>query len=265
MDVLAELIDLVLPAGCVCCDRPGTLWCGYCQPASEPAPAGHPPGPPCHAAGEYAGELRTALIAYKERGRRRLAELLAGYLADALDCAVRTAGGPERPVLVPVPSSRRAARARGGDHVLRLARLVARQAELPLLAALRLTGPVRDSAGLTAEQRRLNLAGRMIAESPAGWAGFRPVLLDDIVTTGATLAEAERALTVAGWPPAAAAVVAATRLRRLDPAAPPRSAAQRRTVGSGSRDPPPAEAGWAPHGGPANSVLLQLGRSAIRG
>jgi predicted amidophosphoribosyltransferase len=253
MGVVAELIDLVLPSGCVCCDRPGTLWCGSCQPASEPSLVGHPSGPPCHAAGEYAEQLRTALIAYKERGRRRLAEPLAGYLADALDCAARAAGGSVPLVLVPVPSSRRAARSRGGDHVLRLARAVARQAELPLMVALRLTGPVRDSAGLTAEQRRLNLAGRMTAESPAGRSGFRPVLLDDIVTTGATLAEAGRALTAAGWPSPSAAVIAATRLRRGG------------TPRFGERDPPPVAARRHPMDGPANSPLLQLGRSAIRG
>jgi predicted amidophosphoribosyltransferase len=262
MDAFAELIDLVLPSGCLCCERPGAFWCGSCQPASEPAAVGPATGPPCYAAGEYAEELRTALIAYKERGRRQLAEPLAGYLADAVDCAMRSAGGPARPVLVPVPSSRRAARARGGDHVLRLARLVARQAELPLLATLRLAGPVRDSAGLSAGQRRQNLAGRMVAGSPPGGAGFRPppgglgfrpILLDDIVTTGATLAEAGRALTAAGWPPATAAVVAATRLRRAAAA------------GSRDRDPPSVATPRAPGGGPANSPLPQLGRLAIRG
>jgi adenine/guanine phosphoribosyltransferase-like PRPP-binding protein len=136
--------------------------------------------------------------------------------------------------------------------VLRLARLVARQAELPLLTALRLAGPVRDSAGLSAGQRRLNLAGRMIAGPPPGRVGFRPILLDDIVTTGATLAEAGRALTVAGWAPATAAVVAATRLRRAAP------------TGSTGRNPPPLAAAPASGCGPANSPLPQLGRLAIR-
>src|SRR3954447_18326767 len=129
MRMLSELIELVLPASCVCCDRPGVLWCAGCQPDSGPRAADPVPGPagsattgavPTFAAGEYADDLRTALIAYKERGRRQLANQLAGYLADAVDCAVR-ATGSLRPVLVPVPSSRPAARARGGDHVARLA------------------------------------------------------------------------------------------------------------------------------------------------
>src|SRR4051794_41908440 len=121
MRVLTELIDLVLPAGCVCCDRPGAAWCAGCRPASRPVQLGQPAIPAGFAAGEYADELRTALLAYKERGRRQLAELLAGYLADAVDCAVRAGETGAWPVLLPVPSSRAAARSRGGDHMWRLA------------------------------------------------------------------------------------------------------------------------------------------------
>jgi predicted amidophosphoribosyltransferase len=219
MRMLSELIELVLPSSCVCCDRPGVLWCAGCQPDSAPrgadpapGPAGSVPALPTFAAGEYADELRTALIAYKERGRRQLASPLAGYLADAVDCAVR-ATGCSPAVLVPIPSSRTAARARGGDHLSRLARAVARQTGLPVLPALMLRGAVADSAGLSADQRRRNLAGRLLARAPADGAG-QPIVLDDIVTTGATLAEAGRALAAAGWQPAGAAVVAATRLRR---------------------------------------------------
>lgn len=222
MRILTDVVDLVFPACCLCCGRPGAVWCARCQPASRPSPVDRPNAPPVYAAGEYAEQLRTALIGYKERGRRQLAGPLAGYLADAVDCAIRATGAPRAPVLVPVPSSRAAARSRGGDHVVRLARAVGRQLELPVLRAVTLTGPVADSAGLSAEQRRSNLAGRMFASSPDA-ARHRPILVDDIVTTGATLAEAARALAVAGWPPGAAAVVAATRLRCPAPGPPSRA------------------------------------------
>ncbi len=219
MRILTDAIDLVFPASCLCCGRPGALWCARCQPASRPGSVERPNAPPVYAAGEYAEQLRTALIGYKERGRRQLVGPLAGYLADAVDCAVRAAAprppelaAPRSPVLIPVPSSRLAARSRGGDHVFRLARAVGRQLDLPVVRAVALVGPVGDSAGLSAEQRRLNLAGRMVASPPAAGC-FRPILVDDIVTTGATLTETARALAVAGWPPGAAAVVAATRLR----------------------------------------------------
>lgn len=216
MTLLSELIELVLPPHCVCCSRPGSTWCPSCQPPSVAAPVGVAHGPPTVAAGEYAAELRTALLHYKERGRRALAAMLAGYLADAVDVAAR-AGDDGRPaVLVPVPSRRAAARMRGGDHVLRLARAVGRQSGLAVRTPLRLSGPVLDSAGLNQAQRHRNLTGRMRALPPDRWritSTPRVILLDDIVTTGATVAEADRALRVAGWSDVAAAVVAPTRLR----------------------------------------------------
>jgi predicted amidophosphoribosyltransferase len=76
---------------------------------------------------------------------------------------------------------------------------------------------VQDSAGLRIDERRANLAGAMAAR-PAPNACGPVVVVDDIVTTGATLAEAIRALRCAGWPVTGAAVVAATpRRRTADP------------------------------------------------
>lgn len=239
MQLLADLLDLALPASCVCCGRSGPNWCTGCQPASVTTPVALAHGPPTFAAGEYAAELRTVLLSYKERGQRQLAGYLAGYLADATDFATRTVGAGALPVLVPVPSRRSAARARGGDHVLRLARAVSRQSDRPVVRLLRLTGPVADSAGLNPAQRRANLSGRMAAAPPRELSSplcRQVILLDDIVTTGATLAESARALTVAGWTPLAAAVVAATRLRAT-PAHGDRVSAERGVPAQGRRQP----------------------------
>jgi predicted amidophosphoribosyltransferase len=171
--------------------------------------------PPVVAAGEYGGGLRSALLAFKERGQRALAGPLAAYLTDAVDVGRQQFGGPTgQPLLVPVPSSRSAARQRGGDHLLRLVAEVAPQHGLDVLPALRLPGRVRDSAGLSATQRSANLAHRMRAIPVIS---ERPVLIvDDIVTTGATLTEASRALQAAGWQVCGAAVIAATKLRRAE-------------------------------------------------
>lgn len=217
MGLLAELIDLVLPSSCICCQRSGPLWCAACRPASIPELAATATGPAICAAGEYDAELRSALIAYKERGHRALAEPLSAYLGDAVDVLSRQVGtaapGRPRPVLVPVPSRRSAARQRGGDHVLRLARLVARHSQLPLCSALSVSSGVADSAGLSTAARAANLAHRMRAARPPGRGPLGAVIVDDIVTTGTTLAEAERALTEAGWQVLGAAVVGATRRR----------------------------------------------------
>ncbi|MFI1830092.1 ComF family protein [Streptomyces sp. NPDC020412] len=127
-------------------------------------------------------------------------------------------------LLVPVPSARRAVRARGHDATRRIARAAAgelrrtgRQARaLPVLRQLR---PVADQAGLTARERAENVSGALRAVSGAGrlLAGGRVVLVDDLMTTGASLAEAARALGEAldeagagPWrAPVSAAVVAA--------------------------------------------------------
>jgi predicted amidophosphoribosyltransferase len=173
------------------------------------------------AAGAYAGPVRPAVIAFKEHGRAEL----AGPLGTALGLAVAAVllGDPEvgrGPVLlVPVPSSAAAVRRRGRDHVRELADVAGaelRAAGVPAQTRSLLGWAggrrVRDSAGLDAAQRRGNLAGRYRARTTALPTGCRLVLVDDVVTSGATLTEAARAL-LADENAAAvvlAAVVAAT-------------------------------------------------------
>jgi predicted amidophosphoribosyltransferase len=139
------------------------------------------------------------VIAYKERGRLDLTAPLAGELAALL------AGHPPA-ALVPVPSTRRAARERGGDRIQRLACHAARGSPHVAVPALRWARRVADSVGLNAVQRRDNVAGAMAARRPPS---SRPaVLVDDVVTTGATLTEAARALGGAGWAVFGAVVLA---------------------------------------------------------
>lgn len=200
--MLQRLVDLVLPRRCAGCGSVGELLCSRCVPGA-PLTVPLPAGMATVAAGVYERGLRAALLAYKEGGRRDAAGPLARLLAGAI-AGVATAGA----VLVPVPSTRAAARRRGGDHVLRLARVAGRSAGLPVVPALRIARPLRDSAGLGAHARAENVAGAMAARAAPG--GAVAILIDDIVTSGATLAEALRALRAAGWPVQGAAVVAAT-------------------------------------------------------
>lgn len=223
MSTFADLIDLVLPRRCVGCGSVRGPLCALCVPDGPVVEAAEG----TWAAAAYDGPIRTALLAYKERGRRDLAGPLAALVARATRVAV--ASGPAPPgrlVLVPVPSARSAAVARGGDHVLRLARHTAVATGLRVARdGLTLTRSVRDSAGLDIRERSANLSEAMAARPPVP--GLSAVVVDDIVTTGATLREARRALQAVGWPVVGAAVVAAT--PRRTPAATP-LAAPRNTV-----------------------------------
>ena len=157
----------------------------------------------------YDGALRRALIVYKERGRRDLGRPLGDLLAFGVRRAVGSAGvPPARVVLVPIPSARSATARRGGDHLLRLARRAAVGSGVRLARdVLQPTRAVLDSAGLGVAARAANRSGALRARAPAG---HTALLVDDIVTSGATLREAVRALRAAGWPVCGAAVVAAT-------------------------------------------------------
>lgn len=201
--LLSALAELLLPVPCIGCGASSGPLCCECQPAGPPRQVTHG-DLAVQAAASYQGGIRAALVAYKDRGRRDLARPLAQLLGRAV-----AAARDEAPVvLVGVPTARAAARARGGDHVARLLALVARAGGLPRARALRQVRAARDSAALGIAARRLNVAGSMAAAPPCGPGAA--LLIDDIVTTGATLLEARRALLAAGWPIAGAAVVAAT-------------------------------------------------------
>ena len=209
--MLADLLDLVLPRDCAGCGVPGRTVCRACRSdlVGEPfvhVPTPAPPGlPPVVAAAAYGGVVRSLLLAHKERGRTTLVVPLGALLA-----AAARAYGPGV-VLVPVPSSPAAVRARGHDHARRLAAAAGRRCGLPAEPLLRGARAVADQSGLDAAGRSANLHGALRAGHRAR--GRAVVVVDDVVTTGATLAEAARALQEAGAHVCGAAVVAATRLR----------------------------------------------------
>jgi predicted amidophosphoribosyltransferase len=125
-------------------------------------------------------------------------------------------------VLVPVPASRAGFRTRGVDHVATLVRLAAAHLGRQVgdrrrrpVRRLQLLEPIRrvaDQSGLSSSARAINVAHSLQVRTRAKWTGRDSsivVLVDDVLTTGATLAEAARALRAGGIQPAAAAVVAA--------------------------------------------------------
>ncbi|GAA3944176.1 ComF family protein [Streptomyces gulbargensis] len=219
-----EISGLVLPAACEGCGRPRTVLCPACGAALLGADAGtaggtgavaaagprrvrpspEPPGlPKVHAAAPYAGPVRALLLAHKERGALGLAAPLGAALAAAVEAAAGPVEGvrPAPLLLVPVPSSRRSVRARGHDPTLRIARAAAARLRCTgrparVVPVLRQRRRVADQAGLGARGRRANLSGALEVVPGGGrlLGGGRTVLVDDLMTTGASLAEAARAL-----------------------------------------------------------------------
>ncbi|GAB09966.1 hypothetical protein GOARA_050_00280 [Gordonia araii NBRC 100433] len=201
------LVDLVLPLTCGGCGAPGVPWCGRCDRRISDAPRLVTPrvgvGVPVWALGAYRDPLRSAVIRLKERGRRDLVEPLGAAHARAVVTLARWGEIPdaEHLVLVPAPTRAAAARRRGGDPVEAICRAAAAHLgrSVQVAPALRTAAWVRDSAGLSAGARSANLRGaiRMRPRASAALAVPRRsavVLVDDVVTTGATAAESIRVL-----------------------------------------------------------------------
>jgi predicted amidophosphoribosyltransferase len=203
------LLDLFLPIQCAGCGAGGPTLCVRCAGSFDgphdvvrPATAA---GPPVRALAAYRDPARTVVLCFKERNRGDLALPLGRMMAAVLPTLDDV--HPSRDGtwwLIPAPSRAGAARRRGGAHMLALARtmaaaMAARDHPVAIAPALRLGRGTRDSAGLSAAARIANLAGRVhVRESGVPPPGTSAVLLDDVVTTGATAAACTHALATVG-------------------------------------------------------------------
>jgi predicted amidophosphoribosyltransferase len=229
--VLDAFRDLVLGSTCVGCARPGRLLCPACADGldPQPGPAWPTPRPPGltdpWAATVYDGTVRAMIIGHKEHRLLALATPLGRLLATAVAAAVDDAG-PAVPsadlLLVPVPSRASTVRSRGHDPTTALVRVAAARLSTAgrparCLPLLRTRSGLVDQSGLDAGARALNLAGALRVHGRAlrrlahSGRAVRVVVCDDVLTTGATAAEAQRALRAVGLAPVAAVAVAATR------------------------------------------------------
>jgi predicted amidophosphoribosyltransferase len=212
----SALLALAVPVECPGCGAADVALCRACRgllrAGAVPVAAGLPV--PAWACATYAGPVSRCVVAWKDRGRQDLTGLLGAALARAVAAALAgvdgarppptRAGMPPPVVLVPVPSSAAARRARGGDVTAALARVAARDLRgrgiaVEVRALLRQRRAVSDQARLGAAGRRDNVDHafglRRGRRARAVLTRERPVVVvDDVVTTGASAAEACRVL-----------------------------------------------------------------------
>ncbi|KZS58591.1 ComF family protein [Mycobacterium ostraviense] len=209
------MLDLVLPLQCGGCGAPATRWCPACMNELVVKP-GEPllvtprvdPHVPVFALGRYTGVRRQAILAVKERGRGDLVSPLARVLAVGIHRLLCWSMVDTPLTVVPAPTRRSAARRRGGDPITRIAgAAVAAHPDIIVTAALRMRAPARDSVGLDTSARERNIAGRVRLRGPKP--RTEVLIVDDIITTGATARESVGVLQAAGVRVAAVLVIAA--------------------------------------------------------
>jgi predicted amidophosphoribosyltransferase len=190
VEIVARALELLGPARCAGCGGQGPL-CRHCTRSVRPAPPGAvaPPARVVVAPWAYEGAARALVLDLKLRGNRAAAQ----PLAEAMSRAARRAGlAPE--IVAWVPARRRDQRRRGLDHAHVLAALVAPGFGCALRPLLGRAAAGRDQASLSRAQRRRNLVGAFWSRRCRG----RVLLVDDLVTTGATAGACAEALVAAG-------------------------------------------------------------------
>jgi predicted amidophosphoribosyltransferase len=202
MNSLASLKELIFPVRCLGCNQLGISICSQCRKFWHPRIIkswSHSKEKfPIYSSIPYSPIAGKVLLSAKENSLHLADNLLITALLHSLRGAQSQ---NQLDFLVPVPSRKSIARKRGRQFISTLSRCIGDIENLRTEELLTHTRKVRDQSNLDAKDRAINLDGALIS---LRFLSGRAVLIDDLVTTGATLHEAARALRARGITVAAA-------------------------------------------------------------
>ena len=215
MQLFSDLKYLLFPTRCFGCRELGYSICSECRQQWNPHRyQSRVTNLAVYSAITYSPIAKNILLAAKEQGVKSADQLVRNAVSVSIhelfkkypSCA-----------LVPIPSSASSNRRRGRDFINEIAISVARDLGVAVLPLLEHQRKVRDQSKLNVSNRHQNLAMALSIKPQfrGNYSGERVVILDDLVTTGATIGEANRALTRGGFKVQAAAT-ACVALRRRD-------------------------------------------------
>ncbi len=210
--LVQAVCETLWPTRCVLCDAHGMLLCDacasrlryidfyqacpscgspwgriQCDACNDVAREHKPLAKPCISCLEYDGAAATIVKSYKDKGEQRLAAVMARMMAKTIPPSWLSWAQ----CVSFVPATRAAVRRRGFDHIETLARLLGAETKLPCIGLVE-QACTQDQRTLGRRERLENTAGRFRAPRAAGFE--RVLLVDDVMTTGATLAAAQEAL-----------------------------------------------------------------------
>ena len=217
MELVKGLLDLLYPRRCAFCHRITPYGEPLCKSCAGKLPLtlgleqrqklSHIPI--CVSPLRYEGDVRRSLLRYKFQGRREYAKIYGDFLSKCIDENEISCD-----IITWVPLSRKRLRRRGYDQARLLAEELAARTGLPCEGLLRKTrnNPAQSGRG-SAEKRRANVLGVYAPVKEQEIQGKRVLLVDDIVTTGATLSACAQVLRAAGADRVSACTVARTEKR----------------------------------------------------